>query len=424
MHFASIVAQAPPAPAPSPAAGPSAATIFYLTLLFIFLTAIVTAVATKWSRDKCLKFFNRYHITLERSRGQTIWGALKVFSSGIEIVYDHPFVDARGRKKTSFMIYQHELENMVLSLLRYHDELDEAQRRARQQQVHRTFNPGPIKRLMRGVRNFVNTLRDAFNAAIGAAIGQVQRMNPASAVLATQAGNVTAIGQTLVGKIAANAYEPLLEQYIGQPVILDVLDPINPNNATAEYAGYLGDYTQQFIAILNVAHASGEQQWLELPDVESGEALPPLPGPPPPGAPPPVLPPPMKVEHKLAVRMDGLRMKVQNLRHEPVIVHRLERAGFEPLDFGMIIPPNGTLDLPARDARGGKLLVASVRSLDVVAPRKFATIRHAGELVERRGLIDEIGLDQLPLVPTLLGIGGNGSDKPGRADDEVHAEAD
>jgi hypothetical protein len=122
--------------------------------------------------------------------------------------------------------------------------------------------------------------------------------------------------------------------------------------------------------------------------------------------------------------MDGLRMKVQNLRHEPVIVHRLERAGFEPLDFGMIIPPNGTLDLPARDARGGKLLVASVRSLDVVAPRKFATIRHAGELVERRGLIDEIGLDQLPLVPTLLGIGGNGSDKPGRADDEVHAEAD
>ena len=423
MHFATIVAQAPPA-APAPAAGPSAATIFYLTLLIIFLTAIITAVATKWSRDKCLKFFNRYHITLERSRGQTIWGALKVFSSGIEIVYDHPFVDARGRKKTSFMIYQHELENMVLSLLRYHDELDEAQRRARQQQVHRTFNPGPIKRLMRGVRNFVNTLRDAFNAAIGAAIGQVQRMNPASAVLATQAGNVTAIGQTLVGKIAANAYEPLLEQYIGQPVILDVADPINPNNATVEYAGYLGDYTQQFIAILNVTHASGEQQWLELPDVESGDPLPPLPGPPPPGAPPPALPSPMKVEHKLAVRIDGLRMKVQNLRHEPVIVHRLERAGFEPLDFGMIIPSNGTLDLPARDARGGKLLVASVRSLDVVAPRKFATIRHAGELVERRGLIDEIGLNQLPLVPTLLGIGGNGREAPGRADDEVHAEAD
>jgi hypothetical protein len=417
-----ILAQAPP-PAAPPGTGPSAAAIFYLTLLFIFLTAIVTAVATKWSRDKCVKFFHRYHVTLERARGQTIWGELKVFSSGIEVVYDHPFVDSRGRKKTSFMIYGHELENQVLSLLRYHDELDDEQRRRRDRQVQRTFNPGPLRRMMRGVRNFVNTLRDAFNAAIGAAVGQYQRMNPASAVLTTQAGNVTAIGQTLVGKLAANAYEPLLEQYIGRPVILDVADPINPNNATVEYTGYLGDYTQQFVAILNVAHRSGEPQWLALPDVESGDPLPPLPNPPPPGAPPPVLAPPLKVEHGLAVRVDGLRVKIQNTRHEPVVVHRMERAGFEPLDFGMIIPSNGTLDLPARDARGGKLLVESVKCLDVVAPRKFATIRHAGELVERRGFIDEIGLDQLPLVPTLLGR-GNGREQRATAEERVHADSD
>ncbi len=415
-----ILAQAP---APAPAAGPSAATIFYVTLLFIFLTAIVTAVATKWSRDKCLKFFHRYHVTLERARGQTIWGQLKVFSAGVEVVYDHPFVDPRGRKKTSFMIYQHELEQQVLSLFRYHDELDDAQRQKRDRQVNRTFNPGPIRRLMRGVRNFVNTLRDAFNAAIGAAIGQFQRMNPASAVLNTSAGNVTQIGQTLLGKFAGNAYEPLLEQYIGRPVILDVADPINPNNATVEYTGYLGDYTQQFIAILNVSHKGGDELWLELPDVADGDALPPRPGPPPPGAPPPVLPPPMKVEHKLAVRIDGLRMKVQNLRHEPVIVHRLERAGFEPLDFGTIIPTNGTLDLPARDARGGKLLVAAVRCLDVVAPRKFATIRHAGELVERRGLADEIGLNQLPLVPKLLGR-ENGREGNEQSREKTHADAE
>src|SRR5204863_4987209 len=102
----SVLAQAPPAQG----AGPGASTIFYLTLLFIFLTAIVTAVFTKWARDKCLKYFHRYHVTLERVRGQTIWGGLKVFSSGIEVVYDHPFIDARGRKKTSFMIYGPEME--------------------------------------------------------------------------------------------------------------------------------------------------------------------------------------------------------------------------------------------------------------------------------------------------------------------------
>src|SRR5437867_3013813 len=118
------------------AAAPSAATVFYLTLLFIFVTAIVTTVVTKWARDKCL--------------------------------------------------------------------------------------------------NFINTLRDAFNAAIGAVVGQYQKLNPANAVLSTQGQQVTTISQTLLGRFA-NAYEPLLEQYIGRQVILEVADPLDPNNATVQY---------------------------------------------------------------------------------------------------------------------------------------------------------------------------------------------
>src|SRR5437762_6322577 len=92
---------------------PDPSTILYVTLLFIFVTAIVTTVATKWSRDKCLKFFNHYHVSMERTRGQTIWGLLKVFSSGIEVIYDHPFVDSRGRKKTSYLLYGQEVEQQL-----------------------------------------------------------------------------------------------------------------------------------------------------------------------------------------------------------------------------------------------------------------------------------------------------------------------
>jgi len=398
-----LLAQAPP---PSPpftgaSAGPSAAAIFYFTLLFIFLTAIITAVATKWARDKCLKSFHGFHVTLERSRGQTIWGQLKVFPSGIEIVYDHSFADARGRKKTSYLVYAQELDQQALSLLRYHGELSDEQKKLRDKQIRRTFNPGPLRRMWRSVRNFVNTLRDAFNAAIGAVVAQYGRVNPTSAVL-TQGTQVTQIGQTLLGRFAGNAYEPLLEQYIGQPVILDVADPINPNNATVEYTGYLADYTQQFIAVFNVEHKCGETVVVTLPDVAEGPPLPPLPGPPPPGAPAPLLPPPTKSEQQLDMRVDGLRFKIQNTRHEPVVIRRMEREGFEPVEFGMVIPSMGQFDLPARDARGGKLTVEILRCLDVVAPRRLATVRHAGELVERRGFVDELNLQQLPLVPKIL----------------------
>jgi hypothetical protein len=71
----------------------------------------------------------------------------------------------------------------------------------------------------------------------------------------------------------------------------------------------------------------------------------------------------------------------------------------------MVIPSMGTLDLPARDARGSRLIIEVVSCVDVLAPRKYATVRHAGELVERRGIVDELRLNQLPLVPTLFGDG-------------------
>jgi hypothetical protein len=385
---------------PPPSGGIDPQTVFYLTLLFIFLTAIITTVVTKWAKDKCLKFFDDYHVTIERFRGQTSWGDLRVFSQGIEILYDNPYVDVRGRKKTSYLFYQPELETQVLSLLRYHDELTPDEQADRRKQVHKTFNPGPGKRFRRKVRNLINTLRDAFSQALGAAVGQFQRMNPGSVVLSTQGTQVTQIGQTLLGRFA-NAYEPLLEQYIGQPVIMEVACPLNPNNEFVQYTGYLADYTQGWVAIFNVDHKTAEVVTVTLPDVERGDPLPPLPAPPGVGAPAPVLPPPAKSEQGIEVRVDGARFRVMNRLHDAVAVRRMEREGFQPLEMGVVIPPNGVLDLPARDARGGKLVVEVIRCVDVVAPRKWATIRHAGELFERPGFTDMLELDQLPLVPTI-----------------------
>ena len=378
-----------------------ASTVFYITLLLIFVTAIITTVVTKWSRDKCLKFFWRFRITLERSRGQTLWGRLKVFSSGIEVEYDHPYVDPAGRKKTSYLFYQPEVDTQILSLLRYHAHLSPREQRLRLKQAHRTFNPRLLRRMWRGVRNFINTLRDAFNAAIGAVVAQYQRTSPAGAALGSQTGAVTNIGTTLLGKLA-NAYEPLLEQYIGKPVILEVADPINPNNVVREYTGYLADYTQQFIAVMNVEHMQGDEVIVQLPDIERGDPLPPLPPPPPPGGIAPVLPAPLSVDGGVAIRIDGMRLKIQNTRGELLSVERLERAGSDPIQLAMVLPAGAVLSLPARDARGGTLVCRILRAVDIVAPRKFASVRHAGELLGKRGLAQELELDRLPLVSRLF----------------------
>ena len=92
-------------------------------------------------------------------------------------------LDPQSRRKTSYLFYQIELEQQVLSMFRYHAQLPAEQQKMRQNQVHATFNPRFFRRLYRGLRNFVNTLRDAFNAAIGAAVTQYQRTNPVLSTL-------------------------------------------------------------------------------------------------------------------------------------------------------------------------------------------------------------------------------------------------
>lgn len=392
-----------------------ATTIFYLTLLFIFLAAIVTTLATKWSRDKCLKFFRGYRVTLERYRGQTIWGTLNVFSAGVEIIYDYPYIDPQGHKKTSFMFYQQDVELQVLMLIRNNSQLPAELQERRRKQVYRQFNPRFFRRLWRTLRNVVNTFRDAFNAAIGAAVVQFQKENPTGAALGAQTGAVTTMGQTLVGKFG-NAYEPMLEQYIGQPVILEVADPLNPNNASHQYAGYLADYTAQFIAVFNVEHPTGTAIELMLPDLEEGPAQSPLGPPPPPGAAAPTSPPPIATQDGVEFRIDGRRLLIRNGREDLLAVRRLEKAGFQPLDMGVVIAPNGMLHLPARDARGGKLVCEAMLRVDIVAPRRYATVRHAGELVKQSTLADELALDRLPLVSLLFG--GNGRKQEDHPDEK------
>ena len=195
---------------------------------------------------------------------------------------------------------------------------------------------------------------------------------------------MTQIGQTLLGKFA-NAYEPLLEQYIGQPVILDVADPIDPANVTVQYAGYLADHTQNYIAIFNIEHTTAEEVRLAPPGDRGGgvaAAAVPAAGPGVGGA-------GVAGGFEEPGRDGGaggwaVRLQIMNRRHEAVVVRQLVREGFEPLNLGVVVPPNGNIELPARDAHGGTLFIEVIRCLDVVAPRKYATVRHAGELLERR----------------------------------------
>ena len=61
-----------------------------LTVLVIFLTAIIAALAGAWQRDKCLKLMDDYHATYLTTAGTSAWGDLVVYSRGIELAVRQP----------------------------------------------------------------------------------------------------------------------------------------------------------------------------------------------------------------------------------------------------------------------------------------------------------------------------------------------
>ncbi len=163
-----------------------------LTILFIFVTAIISVLVNKHRKDKCLKRLGGYHISFLTTAGKVIWGNLVVYSQGIELRFDKPHMTRRALAKSSAMIYPEQLGN-CLALGRVADGLSASERRSRLRQIRRSFRPGLIRQTFRWLRNIVNMLRDAFSKALTTIIGSLTKTRPG--MVGGQQGQVTEIGK-------------------------------------------------------------------------------------------------------------------------------------------------------------------------------------------------------------------------------------
>ncbi len=231
-----------------------------LTILFVFLTAIITVIVQQRRKDKCLKLLRGYHVSYLTTSGRVIWGDLIVYSKGLELVYDSPYETLRGIRKSSSIIYEPDMAG-CLAICRSVDALTDQEKRLRRRQIRRSFRPGPIRRMLRWFRNIVSTLKDAFSKAFSLLIGQLAKRT--GGVLASQQAGVDQIGQTLIGA-AGNAYEPILERHIGRHVVLQLTSPADPNQQKIDLPGYLVDYTDKYLAVFNVEHEPVSEQTLTV----------------------------------------------------------------------------------------------------------------------------------------------------------------
>lgn len=223
-----------------------------ITIVFIILSTFVAAFIRGRKRDKCLRDFANYVVTLQDTSGKAIWGALTVENTGLELVYPTRHEDADGHIEASFILYKYEYGS-IQALIRFHDQLTEKTAKKRLKDLKKTYHPGTLRRLRRKILNIFKTIRDSVMEVVNVLISHARKATPAGGVLTSQDKYVSQIKQELAGSVGTS-YEPLLERYIGNLVVTELIR----DDKIIEYSGVLKDYTADFIEMMDVQYSIEE----------------------------------------------------------------------------------------------------------------------------------------------------------------------
>ena len=316
-----------------------------LTILIIFIAACIGAVLRQRRRDKCLWLLNDHHVTYLSCSGRVLWGDLTVFSKGIELGFDAAHPTRRGLLKSSVLIHADEMED-CFALVRLDAALTEAERRQRVRQIKRTFRPGILRRGARVVRNQINTIRDAFDQALGTLLEAVAKSRPGGAALAGQESKQ--VGKELVSTVG-NAYDPMLERHIGSPVVLRISNPSRPDDAAFEFPGYLVDYSEKYLALFNVDHEALEKFEIEVDSDFQSEGM--------------------------TVTVDANHVRVTCTGPEALVIRRVT-VGPSEHELLVAMLPGSSLELSGSGdpADRVKLACELTHRLDLICPRAIATV--------------------------------------------------
>ncbi|MBN1356106.1 hypothetical protein JXA40_07530 [bacterium] len=220
--------------------------MFTFSMLLIVVSSIIGLFIRMRARDRCLRNFDGFRVTLEKTDGRIIWGILKVYGSGIELEYQQKHRDLDGHFENTYILYNSEFDR-IRAIYRYHDQLTEANKKRRLAEIRRSYNPNPWQAFKRKTNNFFNTFRDGINQTFHLIVGNLTLNRPHSAFSQKQK-DITGLGGEVLGSLS-KAYDPILEKYIGHFVVIESYK----DDSREEKCGILKEYTDRFIEILNVS---------------------------------------------------------------------------------------------------------------------------------------------------------------------------
>lgn len=220
-----------------------------ITILFIFLSALLAVVFKKIKKDKCLKDFREDIITLELLNGEQYRGEFILKSTGFRFRYPELIEGQHNLKFLSFLLYKNEFPD-IQAVVRYHKDLTEEGKRLRKEDFRRTFQPSRWRRIKRSIINFFKIIKDAVIEIVNLLTSHLSKTTPVGAAISSNDMQVNKMKNEVYG-LVETSYEPLLEDYIGERVILE----LKRGDEWVKYNGVLKDYTTEFVELIDVDYA-------------------------------------------------------------------------------------------------------------------------------------------------------------------------
>ena len=228
-----------------------------VTILFIIFSSLFAVILRKIKKDKCLKDFRNDIVTIELLNGQSYKGELKIKSSGLKLNYPELIKDNDNLKFLSFLLYKNEYPD-IQAILRYHKDLTEESKKIREKDFQKTFHPSRWKRYKRSILNFLKIIKDAIIEIINMMTSHLSKTTAVGASISNNEKEVNKM-KNEVYDLIETSYEPLLEDYIGVRVILE----LKKGDNWIKYNGVLKDYTAEFIELIDVNYKPEENEKID-----------------------------------------------------------------------------------------------------------------------------------------------------------------
>lgn len=357
-----------------------------ITIALIFLFTLVGAYLRSRARDRCLKAWEGFHVTLEYASGKLVWGVMRLEPTGMELGYLDSIQDER-HIESSYLVYANEYAE-IQAIYRYADKLSEWGKKRRERDVERSFHPGPLRRFGRALRNFLSTATDSLNEVFSLLLGRVQKTG-GRYIAADGSAALKNLGGKVLGHVGS-VYDPLLERYIGGRVVVELVEDAEVH----EHVGIFKDYSADFLEILDVQYPQRQTVALEAEGMYRSD--------------------------QIVITAQGEILCVTNNDSRPILINSLLCADDERM-INAVVDGGETIELHLgeRAPEQVKVNLRMVRELDMIVPRSRALVRHRAEHYRPEDLGDVI-FDIVFDVGKIFSDGAGRDTSEARLRQEVH----